>query len=143
MLNYILFKDEFTTEENTVRQKYSLSGVVCYINDQSSPDKRNLIALIKVPVSYLEERNKDFQNESRWYLFNDFNISPVPAHEAVWFSLDWKVPCILYYSSQEVLIKKCEVTQQLTRVSMKLKLVLNIYFIYHLLNMSYLLKVIS
>lgn len=101
---------------NAVRKKYGLSAVVCYINDQSSPDKRNLIALIRVPLAYLEERNKDINNENRWYLFNDFNISPVPAQEAVWFSLDWKVPCLLYYSSEEIQNMKFDVQLQLTRV---------------------------
>lgn len=107
---------DIAKDRNVTRHKYGLSAVVCYINDQSSPDKRNLISLIKVAVSYLEERNKDLNLENRWYLFNDYNISPVPAHEAVWFSLDWKVPCSLYYSSEEILNTKYEVNLQLTRV---------------------------
>lgn len=104
------------------KRNYNLSAVVCYINDQSAPDKRNLIALIKVPVSYLEVKN-NLSTENRWYLFNDYNISPVPAHEAVWFSLDWKVPCLLYYSSDEIQNRKYEVQAQLTRVC-------EIYFVF-------------
>lgn len=109
-------QDDIAKDKNIPRKKYGLSAVVCYINDQSSPDKRNLISLIKVTDSYLEERNKDLNTENKWFLFNDYNISPVPAHEAVWFSLDWKVPCSLYYSSEEILNAKYEVKLQLTRV---------------------------
>lgn len=111
-----IFQEDAVKDGNIMDRNYNLTGVVCYINDQSAPDKRNLIAIIKVPVSYLEEKNKDLNTENRWYLFNDYNISPVPAHEAVWFSLDWKVPCLLYYSSDELLNKKYDVQAQLTRV---------------------------
>lgn len=99
-----------------MRKQYELSSVVCYINDQSSPDKRNLVALIKVPDSFTQNKDKA---EHKWYLFNDFSISPVPAQEAVWFSLDWKVPCVLYYSSPEVLEANSSVRQPLSRVSIK------------------------
>ncbi|XP_060522024.1 PAN2-PAN3 deadenylation complex catalytic subunit PAN2 [Cylas formicarius] len=91
---------------------YELTAVVCHIDDQSSPDKRNLVALIKVPDSYL--RNKE-HNDNKWYLFNDFNISPVPAQEAVWFSLDWKTPCVLYYSCTDLADYKSEITHPLSR----------------------------
>lgn len=111
-----IFQEDTIKYRNTIKKKYGLTAVVCYINDQSASDKRNLIALIKVPVFYLEKRNKDLNTENRWYLFNDFNISPVPAHEAVWFSLDWKVPCLLYYSSEEVLNTKYEIRAELSRV---------------------------
>ncbi|KAJ8929829.1 hypothetical protein NQ314_017427 [Rhamnusium bicolor] len=78
------------TERNPnveTKRKYELSAVVCYINDQSSAEKRNLVALVKVPDTYIQNKDK---SEHKWYLFNDFSISPVPTHEAVWFSLDWK-----------------------------------------------------
>lgn len=94
-----------------------MSAVVCYINEQSSSDKRNLISLIKVPDMYLQKREKDTTTDTRWYLFNDFSISPIPTHEVVWFSLDWKIPCVLYYSSEDMVNMKTEVNMPLTRVS--------------------------
>jgi len=33
-----------------------------------------------------------------WTLFNDFSVHHVAAAEAVTYDIDWKVPCILYYT---------------------------------------------
>lgn len=92
------------------KQKYNLSAVVCYINDQQCSEKRNMVALIKVPSSY----NKNC-SESQWYIFNDINISAVSSQEAVWFSLDWKVPCVLYYSCAEVTTNRSTITPAITQ----------------------------
>lgn len=88
---------------------------MCYVNEPAPSDRKNIVALIKVPHSYLPDAKKHAQEET-WYLFNDFSICLVPAKEAVWFSLDWKVPCVLYYSSTEVTKSKTEVVAALTKV---------------------------
>ncbi|XP_022189319.2 PAN2-PAN3 deadenylation complex catalytic subunit PAN2 [Nilaparvata lugens] len=70
---------------------YDLYAVVCYINEE----KKNLVSIVNVSQSY-HSRSAN-QQLSQWYIFNDFSVSPVNGQEAVWFSLDWKVPCILYF----------------------------------------------
>ncbi|KRT85961.1 Peptidase [Oryctes borbonicus] len=93
-------------------KEYSLSAVVCYINEPLANDRKNLVALIKVPSLYQPEFT---DKDQRWYLFNDFNICPVPAQEAVWFSLDWKTPCVLYYSTNEVATSQTEIIPGLSK----------------------------
>lgn len=69
-----------------------------------------MVSLVKVPASYLLNTS-----ESQWFIFNDISISAVSAQEAVWFSLDWKTPCVLYYSSNEVMNGCTEITQAITQ----------------------------
>lgn len=87
---------------------------MCFINEPGAPDKRNLVALIKVPDSYSSNTQ---DKEQKWYLFNDFSICPVPAQEAVWFSLDWKIPCVLYYSTSEVINSVTQVLPAISKVN--------------------------
>ncbi|XP_056642212.1 PAN2-PAN3 deadenylation complex catalytic subunit PAN2 isoform X1 [Diorhabda sublineata] len=107
-------KEEVSASEDIHNmKKYELSAVVCYINDQSTSEKRNLVALIRVPDSYFKDRDKE--SDQTWYLFNDFSISPVSSHEATWFSLDWKIPCVLFYTCNDGVGNTPEVKQKLLR----------------------------
>lgn len=94
-------------------QEYSLTAVVCFINEPNSIEKKNLVALIKVPVTSQENKN---DHEYKWFLFNDFSICHIRSQEAVWFSLDWKTPCVLYYSLNELSNTKTTVVTALSKV---------------------------
>lgn len=62
-----------TIEENSVKtskMQYSLSAVICYIDDKSNEDRRNIVALLRVGPSY-HERSAG-SAVSQWYIFNDF-----------------------------------------------------------------------
>ncbi|EDV21166.1 uncharacterized protein TRIADDRAFT_30968, partial [Trichoplax adhaerens] len=37
-----------------------------------------------------------------WYLINDFSITPIPPVDSSSFSLDWQIPCILYFIKASV-----------------------------------------
>lgn len=94
-----------TASKNILKQKdYKLSAVVCEINDVNQ-NQKHLVALIYVGSSYHQMKlpsNGDTVNRpGQWYIFNDFSIAPVSVQEAVWFTLDWKQPCVLFYSCSD------------------------------------------
>ncbi|XP_061511923.1 PAN2-PAN3 deadenylation complex catalytic subunit PAN2 isoform X2 [Anopheles gambiae] len=116
-------KEETTPNEDPppaqkVTKTYNLSAVVCYINDGS---QHNLVSLIHVPSYYQQPKPGDAASTAgSWYIFNDFSISPVPVQEAVWFTLDWKVPCVLFYTSSVLAEEQCRLglglhSEQLTQ----------------------------
>lgn len=74
---------------------YDLHAVVCYIHE----DRKNLVSIVN--VGQADHEHISASNPSpQWYIFNDISVSPVIGQEAVWFSLDWKIPCILYWVSR-------------------------------------------
>lgn len=84
------------SEEIVQTEVYDLCAVVCYVHEE----RRNLVAIVNVGPGY-HFRTSGTQ-VAQWYIFNDFSISPVAGQEAVWFSLDWKVPCVLYWRSHKM-----------------------------------------
>lgn len=85
-----------TSKNNSNKKDYKLSAVVCEINDAN---QKHLVALAYVGNSYHQMKMGDASSRSgQWYIFNDFSIAPVSEQEAVWFTLDWKIPCVLFYS---------------------------------------------
>lgn len=80
---------------------YELIAVVNVINDPKEY-RDNIISCIKV--------NNDLKSVNQWYLFNDFSITPITEQEALFINLEWKLPCVLYYSCCNVNKKhSCEV----------------------------------
>ncbi|XP_067137196.1 PAN2-PAN3 deadenylation complex catalytic subunit PAN2 isoform X2 [Centruroides vittatus] len=80
---------------------YELIAVVNVINDPKEY-RDNIISCIKV--------NNDQKGIQQWYLFNDFSITPITEQEALFINLEWKLPCVLYYSCCNVNKKhSCEV----------------------------------
>ncbi|CAH1395057.1 unnamed protein product [Nezara viridula] len=89
VLSLSKFEESTIPEHSTV---YDLFGVVCYINDE----KKNVVALIDT------NNGSEDRQSSQWHIFNDFSITAVPTHEAVWFSMDWKLPCVLYWRQRSL-----------------------------------------
>lgn len=87
----ILFKcdEEVDCQSGNI---YELHAVVCYIQD----DRKNLVSIVNVGQNYHEHVSSN-NPLPQWYIFNDISVSPVIGQEAVWFSLDWKIPCVLYW----------------------------------------------
>lgn len=102
-----LYKCDDEEEDCKSSNIYDLHAVVCYIND----DRKNLVSIVNVGQSYHEQISSN-NPSSQWYIFNDISVSRVIGQEAVWFSLDWKIPCILYWvlrNNETILEIKSEV----------------------------------
>lgn len=55
---------------NIQKIQYSLSAVVCYIDDKSNEDRRNIVALLRVGPNYHVRSSGN--SVWQWYIFNDF-----------------------------------------------------------------------
>lgn len=63
-------KEDKTEEKKPSKLQYSLSAVVCYIDDKSNEDRRNIVALLRVGPNYHERSSGSAV--FNWYIFNDF-----------------------------------------------------------------------
>lgn len=63
-------EEDKTENEKLDKVRYSLSAVVCYIDDKANEDRRNIVALLRVGPNY-HERSVG-SAVSQWYIFNDF-----------------------------------------------------------------------
>ncbi|CAN8022143.1 unnamed protein product [Ixodes persulcatus] len=78
---------------------YELTAVVSVVNNT----RTNIVSCVRVGPSY--HLHHQGGAASQWYLFNDFTIVPISPEEAVWLPLDWKLPCVLYYSCVDLASK--------------------------------------
>ncbi|XP_077293018.1 PAN2-PAN3 deadenylation complex catalytic subunit PAN2 isoform X2 [Arctopsyche grandis] len=74
-------------------KQYSLSAVVCHIEDV----QKNIVSFVKMNG---DDHRVPQNGQPQWFLFNDFCVSPILAAEVTWFNLEWKVPCVLFYSNK-------------------------------------------
>uniref|UniRef100_T1JEQ0 PAN2-PAN3 deadenylation complex catalytic subunit PAN2 n=1 Tax=Strigamia maritima TaxID=126957 RepID=T1JEQ0_STRMM len=86
--------------KNKSENFYNLISVVSHIRDTKGVRKDCLVACIKAAPNY--HLRAVGSPVSQWYLFNDFTITPIAQEEATWLSLDWKRPCVLYYSKMNL-----------------------------------------
>ncbi|UYV77924.1 PAN2 [Cordylochernes scorpioides] len=96
---------------------YQLTAVVSVVTDLKDQGRDNIVSCIKVgPIYHTRLKGSP---TSQWYLFNDFCILPISQvgwyidpwrnclyvhwtcvrlEEAVFQNLDWKSPCVLYFT---------------------------------------------
>lgn len=94
-------KDAAPTSAPAAKKRtYDLSAVVCQIDEGYATP--HLVALVYVGDAYHRLKPEPVRSRvGQWYVFNDFNINPIALDEAPWYTLDWKVPCVLFYTSAE------------------------------------------
>ena len=76
------------------KMEYTLMSVVFCVDDGT---QKNLVAMIYVTNAY--HKNSEV---GQWYIFNDFCIKPVKHEEVLSMTLDWKIPCVLFYRNKEM-----------------------------------------
>ncbi|KAK7689093.1 hypothetical protein QCA50_007784 [Cerrena zonata] len=73
---------------------YELRGLVVQVITKAKQGPTHLVALIKVPEA---ESTQQGDEDSSWYIFNDFSVQNISEEEALSFPGSWKVPAILYF----------------------------------------------
>eukprot|EP01090_Pellita_catalonica_P019138 TRINITY_DN6394_c0_g1_i1.p1 TRINITY_DN6394_c0_g1~~TRINITY_DN6394_c0_g1_i1.p1 ORF type:complete len:474 (+),score=72.40 TRINITY_DN6394_c0_g1_i1:213-1424(+) len=87
---------------------YKLSSVVSYVYDHAEKDpslRGHLVSSIRIHPSYGKAK-AEFVDLPAWYLFNDFHVvslgGPSAIDEARTVDMNWKLPCMLYYTRVDI-----------------------------------------
>jgi PAB-dependent poly(A)-specific ribonuclease subunit 2 len=85
-------------EEGEGQVVYELSMVVAHVKEGWMEAPGNLVAHIRVSPFY--HNRKQIREDFKWYLFNDFAITPIDQSTVSHFPLEWLTPCLLIYTRQ-------------------------------------------
>lgn len=97
--------------QKSKKRTYNLSAVVCQITEGN---QTHLVSLIYVGEVYHRMKPEPLRSKpGQWYVFNDFNINPIQLDEAPWYTLEWKVPCVLFYTSTDMPDESSEVRREM------------------------------
>eukprot|EP00051_Salpingoeca_urceolata_P017489 m.238457 g.238457 ORF g.238457 m.238457 type:complete len:1258 (+) comp18968_c0_seq2:2845-6618(+) len=72
---------------------YELVAAVHHVREPRSCG--NLVAHVRVSAE--DHLTKTGVPLPSWYLLNDFSVTPTKQSEAVFYNMQWKVPCVFYY----------------------------------------------
>lgn len=78
--NFLLDDNDEERNDSENSHSYVLQSAVYCIDDGQ---QKNLIAFISI--------------NNEWFIFNDFSIKKVKKDEVLTFTLDWKIPTVLFY----------------------------------------------
>lgn len=99
-----------SSSSKSKKRTYNLSAVVCQITEGN---QTHLVSLIYVSAAYHRMKPEPLRSTpGQWYVFNDFNINPIQLDEAPWYTLEWKVPCVLFYTSTDMPEESTEVHRE-------------------------------
>lgn len=62
--------------------------------------RENIVSLIKVGPEYHEKQHSS--GMAHWYVFNDFTVHSIKESEVAYMPIEWKQPCMLYYTKKDL-----------------------------------------
>ncbi|CAI9729366.1 PAN2-PAN3 deadenylation complex catalytic subunit Pan2-like isoform X1 [Octopus vulgaris] len=93
-----LTEEAKTSPPDEFSKDYEIYATVSHIKDGKTSG--NLVSCVKVGKKYHQRKEK--VTCTQWYLFNDFSITPIEMSEALHFDMDWKIPCIIYFTRKNI-----------------------------------------
>ncbi|XP_064647285.1 PAN2-PAN3 deadenylation complex catalytic subunit PAN2-like isoform X2 [Lineus longissimus] len=90
--------DDITADASDSIVYYDLLATIAHVTDPKTGG--NLVAHIHGGDLYHQRKEK--VTCTQWYLFNDFAIHPIEKYGAVYFNLDWKMPCTIYFIKTKI-----------------------------------------